>query len=73
MKELVKQFRELSNNEFGIKILIVGLFIVIFIKNSNEEMINYKISLKNNILVIVYMCFGIFLLNQISEFLYFNF
>ena len=75
--DITRNYRELVNNNLGNKIniliLIVALFITLFIKNSNEKIKIFKETKLISLNIIVYFIISIFLLNNISDFLYFNF
>ena len=75
--DLTRSYRELTNNNLGnginILIFIFGILIVLFRKNSSEKVKAYKLEVRSNIEITIYMTLGIFLLTQVSEFLYFNF
>ena len=77
VKKITENYRVFSNQGLGNKInfffLVIALFTIIYRKNSNDELFSYKNSRKNNIKIIIFICLGVFLLNQVSEFLYFNF
>ena len=75
--DITRNYRELVNNNLGNKIniliLIVALFITLFIKNSNEKIKIFKETKLISLNIIIYFIISIFLLNNISDFLYFNF
>ena len=75
--DITRNYRELVNNNLGNKIniliLIVALFITLFIKNSNEKIKTFKETKLISLNIIIYFIISIFLLNNISDFLYFNF
>lgn len=75
--EMTREYREFSNsglgNKIGILVLILGLFLVLFIKNSNEKIKIFKETKLISLNIIIYFTVSIFLLNNVSDFLYFNF
>ena len=75
--KFTKSYRDLSNNgmgnKIGVLILILGLFINLFTKNSNEKIENFKENIGASISIVIFFIISIFLLNNISDFLYFNF
>ena len=53
--------------------LIVGFILILFFKNSNQKLENFKFNYITILLSIVLFIGSILSLNKVSEFLYFNF
>ncbi|MDD2292522.1 MAG: MBOAT family protein, partial [Aliarcobacter sp.] len=53
--------------------ILVGIFFVLFFKNSMERSNDFKFNNTNLFLALVCLIYSILSLNKISEFLYFNF
>ena len=53
--------------------ILVGFLVVLAFKNSMEMRNTFKSDYKTAILTLFFLMYGIFLLNQVTEFLYFNF
>lgn len=53
--------------------IIIGLFVALLLKNSNQLLKNFKLSYYKLVLVLIIFVFSVMNLNKISEFLYFNF
>ena len=53
--------------------ILFGIFFILFFKNSMEKSEKFKINIKTLFITLIYFLSSILSLNQISEFLYFNF
>lgn len=53
--------------------ILLGIFFILFFKNSMEKSKKFKINIKTLFITLIYFLSSILSLNQISEFLYFNF
>ncbi len=53
--------------------ILVGFFVVLMFKNSMEKRYTFSANYITAFITLVFLIYTIFLLNQISEFLYFNF
>ena len=53
--------------------ILFGIFFILFFKNSMEKSKKFKINIKTLFITLIYFLSSILSLNQISEFLYFNF
>jgi D-alanyl-lipoteichoic acid acyltransferase DltB (MBOAT superfamily) len=53
--------------------ILVGIFFILFFKNSMEQWYEFKLNYKTLFLALVCLFSGILSLNKVSEFLYFNF
>ncbi|MDD2896226.1 MAG: MBOAT family protein [Aliarcobacter sp.] len=53
--------------------LLVGIFFILFFKNSMEKRDSFNLNYKNLFLAFICFVYSILCLNKISEFLYFNF
>ena len=53
--------------------ILFGIFFILFFKNSMEKIKDFSINNKTLFLTIIYFLFSILSLNNVSEFLYFNF
>jgi hypothetical protein len=53
--------------------ILVGIFFILFFKNSMEQWYEFKLNYKTLFLALGCLLSGILSLNKVSEFLYFNF
>ena len=53
--------------------ILFGIFFILFFKNSMEKSKKFKINIKTLFITLIYFLSSILSLNQVSEFLYFNF
>jgi hypothetical protein len=63
----------INGNSYTLKYLIISFFIVFFLQNSNQYIQNFKFNLYNTILYCLITSTAILYLNNMGEFLYFNF
>ncbi|MEA1893418.1 MAG: MBOAT family protein, partial [Campylobacterota bacterium] len=66
-------FSTINGDSYTIKYLIVASIIVFFLKNSNEYINNMKFNLPNLLFYALITLTAILYLNNMGEFLYFNF
>lgn len=73
----IRNFMGINSQYFAILIMLIflvgGLFIVLNCKNTNERIEQFKPSVINSVIVIVFMIWTIVSFSGISTFLYFNF
>ena len=58
---------------YAVLIILLCLFIVRFIKNSNELAFEFNPSTAKGVFIAIIFCFLLFNINKVQEFLYFNF
>lgn len=67
------EFYSILQTAYPIIMQLAVLFMVLFCKNTNERINEFKPGFKNAVIVIVLLSYSIMSLSQISTFLYFNF
>jgi D-alanyl-lipoteichoic acid acyltransferase DltB (MBOAT superfamily) len=71
--EFGRSMENINGNWSTLLFVIIALYIVVFCKNSNELLQEFKPSFKNFVFVLLIAIIAIMNLNKVSEFLYFNF
>jgi D-alanyl-lipoteichoic acid acyltransferase DltB (MBOAT superfamily) len=63
----------INDPKTSVAMILIGFYIVIKLKNSTEILKNFKVTLKNMFFFIIIMTYALLHLNNMTEFLYFNF
>jgi len=66
-------FANIQANKWAIVWLFIGFVLILFFKNSMEKINNFKPNYKTVLFTGVSFSYGVLLLNEASDFLYFNF